>query len=194
MAVTETDTTHAAFLPDAGLSQAWKVAGVQLSRPRTENASLDELREELALRDLIARYAYTWDQGDVDGVMRFFTDDCVMTNPRGTHSGAVAVREIYEQMVQDTPRRRHLFTNVVVRLSDDLAEGWLTAYHYAVLEPRGESPRTVSGLVADHLVKTGEGWKIRARSVSVDTMSGVVAADGGAEVVDSGRPSRRFRR
>jgi uncharacterized protein (TIGR02246 family) len=182
-----------AFQPDAGASSAWELARAQLARPRARQPTLDQLREELALRDLIGRYAYTWDQGDLDGLMEFFTEDCVITNPRGTVVGSTAIRANYAEMLRDTPRRQHLFCNVVVRLSDDLREGWLTAYHYAVLEPKQDPSRTVSGLVADNVVKQADEWKIRARSVCIDTMADVVTSGGGTEVVDAGS-SRRFRR
>lgn len=171
-----TTSVRATFQPDAGATVAWDLARAQLDRPRSGQPSLDYVCDELALRDLMARYAYTWDQGDLDGLMAFFTNDCVITYPHGTVSGSAAIRANYEQMVRDTPRRHHLICNVVVRLSEGRSEGWLTAYFYALLEPQGAPARTVSGLIADTVVKRDGEWKIRARSICIDTMADVTAA------------------
>jgi uncharacterized protein (TIGR02246 family) len=175
-----------AFQPDAGATSAWEQARAQLARPRMHEPSLDQVRAELAIRDLIARYAYSWDQGDLDAVMAFFTEDCVITNPSGEVSGSAAIRANYQQKLRDVPRRRHLVGNVVVRLSEDLREGWLTAAYSAVLEPRDSSPRTISGLIADTVVKPAGEWKIRTHSVCIDTIADIIATGDSPEVVDIG--------
>jgi uncharacterized protein (TIGR02246 family) len=158
-----------AFQPDAGTSIAWETARAQLARPRPANPTFEYVSEELALRDLIARYAYTWDQGDIGGVLTFFTEDCAITNAHGTAVGTAAILANYQGMHRDVPRRRHLLGNVIVRLSDDLTEGWILAYHHSVLDSADSVSRVVSGLIADNLVKRDGEWKIRARSVCVDT-------------------------
>lgn len=74
-----------------------------------------------------------------------------LARPRGSVSGSAEIRAHYNKMLRHTPRRQHVFSNVIVRLSDDLRRAWLTAYHYAILEPTRVPARTVSGLVADTL-------------------------------------------
>ncbi len=157
-----------AFAPDVGASTAWEWARAQLRRPRPGRPSLQYLSEELALHDLVARYAYTWDSGDIDGLMAFFTPDAALTNSRGQASGADAIRANYEAMHRDLPHQHHRFGNLVVRLSDDLTEAWTCVYHYGVLDNSSSVSRTVAGLICDNLVKRGDQWKIRARAVCID--------------------------
>jgi ketosteroid isomerase-like protein len=157
------------FLPTAGSGAAWNLAHEQLSRPRSSEASLDELREELALREALARYTYSFDQGELDAVLTFFTDDCVVTDRHGTrHTGTDEVRANYKKLIDTTHRRFHVWSNVVVSLADDLREAWRIAYFYAHLEPLGGQPEVVGGPIADQMVKRGGEWRIRERSVSVD--------------------------
>jgi len=148
---------------------AWDLARDQLSRPRSTDASLDELREELAVREALARYTYSFDQGDLDGVLTFFTDDSVVIDRHGkTHTGFDEVRANYKRLIETTHRRFHLWTNVVVRFSEGLREAWQIAYFHAYLEPLGGPPQALGGRAADHMVKRDGQWRMRQRSVSVD--------------------------
>jgi uncharacterized protein (TIGR02246 family) len=164
-----TDTRSPVFLPTAGSGAAWDLTHEQLSRPRSREASLDELREELALREALARYTYSFDQGDLDAVMTFFADDCVVTDRHGTtHTGTDEVRANYKRLIETTHRRFHVWSNVVVRLADDLREARRVAYFYACLAPVGATPQAVGGPLVDHMVKQDGDWKIRERTVGVD--------------------------
>jgi ketosteroid isomerase-like protein len=164
-----TDTRSSLFLPTAGSGAVWDLAREQLSRPRSTDASLDELRQELAIREALARYTYSFDGGDLDAVMTFFTDDSAVTDRHGTtHTGFDEVRANYQRLIETTHRRFHLWTNVVVRLSDGLREAWRIAYFHAYLEPIGGPPQALGGAVADHMVKRDGEWRMRERSVSVD--------------------------
>jgi uncharacterized protein (TIGR02246 family) len=164
-----TDTRSSLFLPTAGTGATWDLAREQLSHSRNGDASLDQLREELALREALARYTYAFDQGELDAVMSFFADECAVTDRHGvTHTGTDEVRANYKRLIETTHRRFHVWTNVVVRLSDGLRDAWRIAYFYACLEPRGETAHAVGGPVTDHMVKQDGEWRIRERSVSVD--------------------------
>ncbi len=164
-----TDIRSSLFLPTAGSGAVWDLARKQLSRPRNTEASLDELREELAVREALARYTYSFDQGDLDAVMTFFTDDCVVTDRHGTiHKGIDEARANYAKLIDTVPRRFHVWSSVVVRLSDGLQDGWRISYFYAYLEPTGEPPEAVGGPVVDRMVKVNGEWRIRERSVTVD--------------------------
>jgi SnoaL-like domain len=162
------DLAFDVFLPTAHDGSAWELAREQLARPGSHRASPEGLREELALHDLIARYAYAADQGDVDGVARFFTNDFVIHGPRGTVSGEAAVRAFYEKVRQDAPGAIHVFSNVVIRLDDDFQSGRITYYVYAILQPADKPAFAVSGLVVDDVVKTTGEWRIRERTVTND--------------------------
>jgi ketosteroid isomerase-like protein len=164
-----TDTRSSLFLPTAGTGATWDRAREQLSHSRNGDASLDQLREELALREALSRYTYAFDQGELDAVMTFFAYDCAVTDRHGvTHTGTDEVRANYKRLIETTHRRFHVWTNVVVRFSDGLREGWRIAYFYAYLAAVDEPPHAVGGVVADHMAKEGGEWRIRERSVTVD--------------------------
>jgi uncharacterized protein (TIGR02246 family) len=164
-----TDTRSPVFLPTAGAGPTWDLAREQLSHPRSASPSLDELRDELAVREALARYTYSFDRGDLDGVMRFFSDDCTVTDRQGTtHRGRDEVRANYKKLIDTADQRFHLWTNVVVRFSYDLREAWRISYFHAYLAHADGAPEVVGGPVVDHMVKQDSEWRIHARSVTVD--------------------------
>src|SRR5438045_2905237 len=60
--------------------------------PRWPEDASDALRQQLlveesVLRDELISYGYAMDSGDVDAVMEYFSDDVVITNPRGRYTG-----------------------------------------------------------------------------------------------------------
>jgi len=68
--------------------------------PRWPAGSSDAIRqrllaEEATLRDDLIAYGYAMDAGDVDAVMEYFTDDVVISNPRGRYQGKDIVRKNY---------------------------------------------------------------------------------------------------
>ena len=172
------DTTSEGFLPTAHTGPAWEEARGQLTRPRKDNAPVEGFRAGMGVRDLINRYAYALDQGDLDGLMEFFADDCVINAPRGTLAGASAIRAHYERVISESDHRFHLLTNMIVRMGDDFGSARVTTYFFGVLQNHGEPLRTVGGLLADQVVKRDGQWKICARSVSIDVTlaSGAVLA------------------
>jgi uncharacterized protein (TIGR02246 family) len=145
----------------------WELIRQQMVPPERE-ASLEDLREQQAVRDAVTRYYYAWDQGDLDAVVAMFTDDCVLTTDRGTARGREAVREYYETTFQAANHRLHYITNQVVRLADDRREALVTSYHYALLQPTSGPPKAVGGVAADRLVKTEGRWKLAERTASID--------------------------
>jgi ketosteroid isomerase-like protein len=123
----------------------------------------------LAVREALARYTYSFDRGDLEAVMTFFTDDCVVTDRHGTrHSGPAEVRANYKRLIDSVKGRFHLWSNVVVCLSDGLREASRIAYFYAHLATAGGPPQALGGPIVDHLVKQDGEWRIRERSVTVD--------------------------
>jgi uncharacterized protein (TIGR02246 family) len=145
----------------------WELIRQQMATPERA-ASLQDLLEDRAIRDAIARYYYAWDQGDLDAMLAMFTDDCVVMAERGPVRGQEAVREHYEATFQATPHRLHYITNQVVRLAADRQEALVTSYHYALLQPTSGPPKAVGGVTADRMAKTGSGWQIAERTASID--------------------------
>lgn len=156
---------------------AWDLALEQIVQPRKAEAPWEKSREGMAVRDLFARFTYALDQNDLDAIMEFFTDDCVMTNPRGTFSGLGAVRAEFEKRHRPEDRRFHTWSNIVVRLTDEFLAGTITAYFLAVVQRGGEPARWVGGLRADKVVKRNGQWRIREYTTSVIFTAAVAPAD-----------------
>lgn len=146
---------------------AWELIRQQMVPPERP-ASLEDLREEQAVRDAVTRYYYAWDQGDLDAVVAMFTGDCVLTTERGAVRGPEAVREHYEATFRAAQHRLHYITNQVVRLAAGGREALVTSYHHALLQPTAGPPKAVGGVAADRLVKTEGHWRIAERTASID--------------------------
>lgn len=172
--MTDPVTPVGVFRQTARTGPAWGVILEQISGSSSGEAPLEGVRDELAVRQLLALYAYALDQCDVDGMMRLYADNCVITNPRGTFSGKEAIRRDFESRVSKDDRRLHLWTNVVVRLSDDLQEGVVTAYFWAMLQRASMAPRCNGGVSADKVVKRDGEWRFRERTTSVDFTTAAV--------------------
>lgn len=162
------DTEAWRFLPDAFAEAAWTDAPNVSAMRRPDEPTLAALRAESELRDFVHRYANTLDRGDIDGVMDFFTSDCVMITQRGTFSGTAELRAEFERMVRDAPRRLHHLTNVSVRLADDLETAYVSCYVTAILESLSGATHSVCGLIVVQVVGGAGQWKIQQRWVSID--------------------------
>lgn len=173
------DKSAAIFLPTAYTGEVWKLARHNLAYSRNHAAPGEGTAEaEMAVRDLHARVTYAVDLGDVDQVMPFFTMDCTLTNARGTFSGSRAIRADYEQLFRDVPRRFHVWSSLVVRMSEDFRSGRLTSYFYAVLQPLDQSARVIGGIAADEVVQIDGEWKFRSRTTSMTFMHPLAAPNG----------------
>jgi ketosteroid isomerase-like protein len=148
----------------------WSVhhALARLGRGRgaTVEQRLRLVEEELAAMDLLARYTYFYDGGDLDGVMSVFHDDCVLINPRGTYVGTDAIRRNYAFLISLSKIVLHFTPNVAVRIAEDASEAWMTAYYYAMAATNDAKLVATGGTYADRLVKVGRDWKIIERRIT----------------------------
>jgi uncharacterized protein (TIGR02246 family) len=136
----------------------------------SETDILTLLVEEAQVRDDFTRYAYAYDDLDLEAVLGFFADDCVIVNPRGTVSGAQQIRDNYRTLLGGTNAHRHVWSNVTVRFTDAAAtDVYVGAYHHTVVLT---DPRTVSGTGTDirHLRRVDQAWKIVERWITNDVV------------------------
>ena len=157
-----------AFVPNTHTGPVWERARALVTQPARDDAPWEVVREEMAVRELIHRYAYAWDQSDIDGLLRLFTDDGVIHEAEGTTAGPAALRARYERQVAATAHRFHLFTNVIVRVADDLRSATASSYFHVLLQKVGQAPRALGGLIVDDAVKQDGAWKFRTRSITID--------------------------
>ena len=165
------DRTNRQQFPSFPLEKSmWSIHHGLVRMPLSKGQTLEErirlLEEDLAVRDLLARYTYCYDGDDVDGLMTVFHDDCVLVNPRGTYIGKEAIRRNYEYLISRRKFVFHYAPNVAVRLFDDCQQAWMTAYLYAIGVSHGGQLYGTGGTYADHLVKVDGEWKTTERRIT----------------------------
>jgi sugar lactone lactonase YvrE len=111
-----------------------------------------------------------------------FDADCRRLYVAETHRSTVsavpaaAIRAHYEHILRVNRHTFHLWSNVVVGLSDDLHSGRVSAYFLAMLERDQGPPRAVGGLLVDDVTKT-DAWRIRARSTTFEFTTQLTPAE-----------------
>ena len=130
------------------------------------------VEDRLDLQDLIARYAWALDTGDVEGLVAVFTADCVMTeevfeDPDIWH-GHDGIRGLARHYFSAPgfPGRQHHTTQVQFKPQDD---GSVDIRSFAfVTECEGEPPYLLrfTGYYEDRAVRDADGqWRFKARTV-----------------------------
>ena len=152
-----------------GLTVLQHIAGL----PRWPDDASDAQRvnllfEEAVIRDEFMSYAYAYDNHDLDAVLRHFSTDCVIDNPRGQVAGAAEIRANYRVLLGYWSLTRTLWSNVTVRILDASAtQAFVVAYHYAMLI---SDERRLAGAGVDirRLDKTDGRWLISRRWITDD--------------------------
>jgi ketosteroid isomerase-like protein len=134
----------------------------------SQSQRLSLLLAEAAIRDELMAYAYAYDNQDLDSVLRYFSEDCVIDNPRGRVVGVDAIRANYRVLFGYWKVTRQIWTNVTVRVLDTAAtQAYAVAYHHAVLL---SDDRKLAGSGTDvrRLRKLGDRWVITQRWITDD--------------------------
>jgi len=133
---------------------------------RTEPTRTDDIVE---IQQLLAKYAVTITQQDLDGLVEVFTPD-------GTYSafGETYALERFPVLVDAAPKGLFLTGTALVNLDGDTATGTqpLCFIDHATHDMR-------IGYYRDTYVRTEDGWRLRTRAMTFIRRSGVH---------DSGRP------
>ena len=129
------------------------------------DATVAELADKEAIRDLACRYAHCVWQKDIDGAIELFAEDGQMdmgTLPPIT--GREALREAYRQTVGGGAFRPFVH-NHLVELDGDRATG--ICYLDLRAEADGKS-MIGAGFYRDDYVRTAGGWKFQSRKLTLD--------------------------
>ena len=128
------------------------------------------LEDRFAIQDLLARYAWSLDTGDVDGLVACFTPDARMVEEvfedadiwEG-HDGIRRISEHYRNAV-NFPGRQHHTSQLLVEGDTDDCRARSFAF---VTECHGEPPYLLrfAGYYTDHIVKTGGQWLFKERII-----------------------------
>jgi 3-phenylpropionate/cinnamic acid dioxygenase small subunit len=122
-------------------------------------------QDHIEIQQLYARYNHAIDAGNAEEWVDTFTPDGVFNNRfTGREVLLGFIKTWREQM--NGANRRHWISNVSISGGGESAKG---AAYLLLLEVGGKAPTVInSGLYADELVKTANGWRFKSRSVKLD--------------------------
>ena len=130
------------------------------------------VEDELAIRELYARYSWALDTGDTDGYVALFTDDAEATEE--TRSGELELRkgraEIRKLVLKfhdrpDFPGHQHQMAQLV--FEPEGAERWIVrSYAWATINrPPAHPYLHWCGHIRDVVAREGGEWKIAAKAI-----------------------------
>lgn len=129
-------------------------------------ARVRDLEIELAARQVIYRYAFCYDAGDLDRLVGAYTDDCVVVNRNGTFVGRETVRANYARALAGRSISFHHVGDVYVVPGPDRTDAWATGYLYAMNVKHGQSGGSMASF-AFHLREERGEWKIAESRIHV---------------------------
>lgn len=131
---------------------------------------LRELVEKEAIRDMVHRYCWSVDRGELQDVMALFHDSCdlIVSPPGRRREGRAAVERWYGRYMRHRLGvLRHLIHNQVITLDGDRA--FSKSYFDAVGDLKGESV-VVAGFYEDKLLRVEGEWKFTEKVIGTDFM------------------------
>ncbi len=168
-------------LSSGGLDALRRIAALPRWPARSSAAVRERLlAEEATLRDDLITYGYAMDAGDVDAVMEYFSDDVIISNPRGRYQGKEIVRKNYTYLFEQWSPTRHLWANVIVRFPEREDEAYRASYIYGLLS----SPAKAFGAASSdvhRLRKVGGRWRIVERAITDDLSHSITVFGGPLE-------------
>ena len=128
----------------------------------TQANRTDDLVE---IQQLLAKYAVTITQGDVDGLVTVFTPD-------GTYSafGETYVLERFPVLVDAAPKGLFMTGTALVTLDPDNPDAASGTQPLCFIEHSAHDMRI--GYYNDTYVRTAEGWRLRTRAMTFIRRSG----------------------
>jgi 3-phenylpropionate/cinnamic acid dioxygenase small subunit len=128
---------------------------------------IGELRDRLAINDLLVRYAWAIDTKDFEALDNVFTADAhIDYTATGGIAGSLAeIKPWLAESLAAFPATQHLLSNSEVTIDGDRATA-----RTAVYNPMGAATREgplhfffLGGVYADQMVRTPAGWRITQR-------------------------------
>ncbi len=128
------------------------------------------IEDRVASQDLIAKYCWTLDTGDVESFVSCFTPDAVMVEEvfedPDVWRGHAGIRELIEHYANSAgfPGRQHHVTQTQVTGDAERCHARSFAF---VTECRGEPPYAIrfTGYYEDSVIKVAEEWLFKERFI-----------------------------
>lgn len=135
-----------------------------------ERSARLSVEDRLDIQELLARYAWTFDMGDVDGFVACFTEDAILCEDAFEEpdrwTGADGIRAMAQFFFSrpSFPGRQHHVTHILIEGNDDAA---VVRSFCLVTDCKGEPPFPVrfAGHYLDEVVRTDLGWRFRSRLI-----------------------------
>ncbi len=125
----------------------------------------DPLRDQLEIRELLARYANALDDRDWKRLASCFTPDATGDYGNvGSYEGFAAIEALCRNTLEPLDASQHLVGSIEIELSGDSARArcaFLAQHTRRGCE--GGDNYTLGGSYRDELVYTPDGWRIRHR-------------------------------
>ena len=129
------------------------------------------LEEKDAIRELMARYCFHFDNGEFDAWLDLFTPDGAFDlGKMGRFSGRESLHKFLKTLplTNGLPMMKHCVMNSIVAVDGDRA----TAQSYVVVVRGGDRLAvSVAARYEDQLTKAADGWRFTERKVHFDLMS-----------------------
>ena len=129
------------------------------------------LEDREAIRELLAEYCFALDECRFEAMGALFSESAewgperIRQKARGPREIAELARSIVP-LPDEGPKRRHLTTNIVIRLEGDTAR--VKSNFLMVRESPGGPLLAIAGTYLDQLVRTPAGWRFQRREIQND--------------------------
>lgn len=121
------------------------------------------------IRELLAGYCFLLVGYELPEFCRLFTEDGTWESRNGTATGPAAIAELMAALVPPPgpgTRRKHLTTNIVLRLDGDAAT---VRSNFLVVRDTSAGPAiAVAGTYTDRVVRAQSGWLFQHRKLAHD--------------------------
>lgn len=137
--------------------------------PANDRPAHDQIADELAIRNLIARLSLNADMGDEDEYMSSFAIDAVWNIPGAPMRGHDEIRSALvarraQGVAGPGTQTRHMVSTIAVTVDGDtaIANSYFQFFTDTVLAP---TLRAV-GAYRDTFTRTGDAWKLQTRDIT----------------------------
>ncbi|WP_067891447.1 nuclear transport factor 2 family protein [Nocardia vaccinii] len=131
-----------------------------------------DLADRAELADLVARHSLWIDEGRFAETDRLFTEDVVVTSPRGQVSGIDALIGLVRAGHDTYARTLHNKSNLVIDLDGDTAT--VHAHDIAVFLIDDKTEAVAAGIAHYHARRTDNGWRFDRLEINAIALTGAL--------------------